>query len=198
MRERFCAMLRYNNVMKLIIALGNAEQRYDNTRHNVGFWCVDAYAKRQGANWKLSDKFRAHIAELSLGGEKVILAKPTTYYNLVGESGRSITDFYKIAPDEVLIIHDDFALPLGTVRTRIGGGDAGNNGIKSITQHIGDGTARLRVGIYTEHRDLMDDVDFVLGRFSKEEQETLVDVLPKIFIIIDSFCNNTFEITTHK
>lgn len=190
--------MRYNGAMKLIIALGNSELRYDNTRHNVGFWCIDTYAKERGTAWKQSDKFRAHIAEVSIGSEKVILAKPTTYYNLVGESGRSIADFYKIAPEDILIIHDDFALPLGTVRTRVGGSDAGNNGIKSINQHLGDGTLRLRVGIYTEHRDLMDDVDFVLGHFSKDEQAVLTTVLPKITGVIESFIRGAFESTTHK
>jgi PTH1 family peptidyl-tRNA hydrolase len=184
--------------MKLVIALGNAEPRYDNTRHNVGFWCVDAYAKEQGATWKQSDKFRAYIAEATLNGEKVILAKPTTYYNLVGESGRSIADFYKIAPEDILIIHDDFALPLGTLRTRLGGGDAGNNGIKSMTQHLGGETARLRIGTYTEHRDIMDDVDFVLGHFSKDEQTVLTNLLPKITGVINSFIGDIFESTTHK
>ena len=190
--------MRYNEGMKLIIGLGNPEPRYDTTRHNVGFWCVDRYAKEQGATWKRSDKFRAELAELSVNGEKVLLVKPTTYYNLVGESARSVADFYKIAPEDILIIHDDFALPLGTIRTRMGGSDAGNNGIKSINQHLAGDTARLRVGIYTEHRDSMDDTDFVLGRFTADEQQVLTSILPKITGLIESFVSGAFEQTTHK
>lgn len=183
--------------MKLVIALGNPQARYDNTRHNVGFWCLDAYAKAQGISWRSSEKFRADIAELSVNGHKVILAKPTTFYNLVGESGRAIAEFYKITPEDILVIHDDFTLPLGTIRTRAGGSAAGNNGIKSINQHLGDGTLRLRVGTYTEHRDIMDDVDFVLSHFSRQEQTVLDRLLPMIDEVINQFVAGTFESTTH-
>lgn len=188
--------MRYNKRMKLIIGLGNPDQQYDGTRHNVGFWCIDTFADQQGAAWKQSTKFRAQVAELSLDGEKVLLAKPTTYYNLVGESAHLLADFYKIAPEDILVIHDDFAIPLGTIRTRIGGSDAGNNGVKSINLHLDPAVRRLRVGIYTEHRDCMDDVDFVLGRFTADEQKLLTDLSPKISSIITSFVHGAFEPTT--
>jgi peptidyl-tRNA hydrolase, PTH1 family len=129
--------------MKLIIGLGNPEERYKNTRHNVGFRVLTAYADASDKQFQLKDKFKAQMIDLTVNGERVILAKPTTYYNNVGESVRLLADFYKIAPSEILVVHDELALPFGTIRTRVGGSDAGNNGIKSIVQHIGSDTARI-------------------------------------------------------
>lgn len=184
--------------MKLIIGLGNPESRYKYTRHNVGFFVLDSYAAEQGSTFQLKGKFKAEIAELTIDGEKVILAKPTTYYNHVGEAGQAITDFYKIDPSDILIVHDELALPFGTIRTRIGGSDAGNNGIKSLNQYLGSDTARIRIGIYNDLRDRIDDADFVLSHFTKEEQSTLEDLQPKIQVLVDSFIRGTFETTTHR
>ncbi len=178
--------------MQLIIALGNPEKKYDNTRHNIGFFVADAFAAERGLKWQSKTKFKASVAE----GDGFIIAKPTTYYNLAGESARAIADFYKITPNDILIIHDDLALPLGTVRTRIGGSAAGNNGIKSISQHLGDGTARLRIGTYSESP--ANQVDFVLGKFTALEQQVIESQLPKLTAIINSFLNNAFAATTHK
>lgn len=178
--------------MKVVIALGNPEPKYDNTRHNVGFFVADAFAKDQGLEWHNKPKFKAHVAE----SKGFVLAKPTTYYNLVGESARAICDFYKISPADVLILHDDLALPLGTLRTRHGGSAAGNNGIKSMIQHLGDDTARLRIGTYAETP--MDQIDFVLSKFTAEEQHAIEQLLPKIFTVIIDFLNGDFAPTTHK
>lgn len=184
--------------MKLILGLGNPEEKYRSTRHNVGFRILSHYALGNGITFQMKDKFKALVAEITHDGEKILLAKPTTYYNMSGEAARSITDFYKIAPEDVLIVHDELALPLGTIRTRRGGSDAGNNGIKSISTHLGPETARIRVGVYNELRDSMDDADFVLGRFSKEESDQLVTITKKATDLIDSFISGSFEHTTHS
>lgn len=183
--------------MKLILGLGNPEERYKNTRHNIGFRILDKYGADKGTEFQQKDKFRAHVAELNVGGEKVILAKPTTYYNNVGESARLISDFYKIDPVDILVIHDELALPFGTIRTRAGGSDAGNNGIKSIIQHIGPNTSRIRFGIYNELRDRIDDADFVLSNFTKAEDEVLAELSKKAAAIIDDFIAGNFVHTTH-
>ena len=183
--------------MKLIIGLGNPEERYAKTRHNIGFWMLDTYTGAHDVDFQNKDKFRAHIAELNIDGEKVILAKPTTYYNNVGEAGRLIVDFYKIAPEDILIIHDELALPFGTIRTRIGGSDAGNNGIKSINQHLGHETARIRIGVYNELRDKIDDADFVLSNFTKTESDALHAASKKVIDIINDFISGDFTHTTH-
>ncbi len=180
--------------MKLVFALGNPEPKYANTRHNVGFFIADEYAKKQGVDWQNKTKFKAQIAESS----NCIIAKPQTYYNLVGESTRAIANFYKIAPQDILIIHDDIALPFGTVRTRLGGSPAGNNGIKSLNQHMGENTARLRIGTWNELVERTDTADFVLSKFTAKEQASLNQNLPVIFEVIDSFLTNKFKTTTHR
>lgn len=185
--------------MKLVFCLGNPEEKYNGTRHNVGFFLGDLLAHHQGSTFQAKDKFRAHVAEYATDGEKVIVAKPSTYYNLVGEGMRSIMDFYKIAPEDVLIVHDELDLPFGTVRTRIGGSDAGNNGIKSINQHGGEGTNRLRIGVANPQRSVMGDVNFVLGKLSSEEEKVLHEsVAPKALELIEAFVIGEHEATSHK
>jgi PTH1 family peptidyl-tRNA hydrolase len=184
--------------MKLIIGLGNPEEKYSNTRHNIGFAVLDEYAKKNSLSFQAKDKFKANTAESSSAGEKVIFAKPTTYYNLVGESGRLLADFYKIDPSDILIIHDELALPFGVVRTRLSGGAAGNNGIKSIIEHIHHDTPRLRIGIYNELAGQIPDADFVLGKFSKEEAESLQEtIFPKALELIDEFIHGNHIADSH-
>lgn len=186
--------------MKLIFALGNAELRYDGTRHNVGFAVIDRFARQEGISWNEKTKLKAAVAEIASGSEKIILAKPTTYYNLVGESYHAITNFYDITPEDVLIMHDDLALPFGTVRTRIGGSDGGSNGLKSLNTHGGEATNRLRIGIATPLREQIgDDAKFVLGAFSKSEIETLESsITPKAVECIKLFIDGKHEPTTHQ
>ncbi len=188
----------YTSRMKLVVGLGNPESRYTDTRHNVGFAVVDAYAKQVSASWKQSDKFKALVAAATIGGEKVLLVKPTTYYNLVGESVRALMDFYKLTPADILIIHDDLALPLGTIRTRFGGSHGGNNGIKSITAHCGEGTGRLRIGIWDEAHAARDAASVVLSKITRSEQKLLEDLRPTLQKIIDGFVDNNFDTTTYR
>jgi len=182
--------------MKLIVGLGNPEQQYNGTRHNAGFQAVTQYAAEQGTTFQLKDKFKSQIAEFSSEGEKVILCLPTNYYNLSGEAVRAISDFYKIPASDVLIVHDELALPFGTIRTRIGGSDAGNNGIKSVNAHMGPNTARIRIGITNELRTTNPDVDIVLGKFSAEETKKLAEIQKHIDRDIDAFIAGEFETTT--
>lgn len=186
--------------MKVIFAQGNPGDKYTRTRHNVGVVILDAFADNHAAPWKVSDKFRARLAEVNLHGEKALLVFPLTYYNETGLAARRIIDFYKIdVTEDFLVVHDDLALPLGTLRTRAKGSDAGNNGIKSLNAHLGDNYHRIRVGIWNEERHQGGDVDFVLGIFSKDEVETLEkSVIPKAHELIESFMKGTFEITSHS
>lgn len=179
--------------MKIIVGLGNPEPRYDNTRHNTGFTIIDALAQTYSAQFKPTAKFKATTAGVSIAGEKVLLVKPTTYYNLVGESVRAVVDFYKVTASDVLVIHDELALPFGTVRVRTGGSDAGNNGVKSLTAHLGADTLRLRIGIWSDLRDRMDDADFVLAKFSAQERTQLVTIAAQAIILIERFVTDTLE-----
>lgn len=182
--------------MKLIIGLGNPDQRYIGTRHNVGFATLDALAGSLSATWQDKTRFKALIAEAIISGEKLLLAKPTTYYNNSGEAARALTDYYGIDLQDTLIIHDDIDLPFGTVCTRIGSSSGGNNGLKSINQHIGSDTYRIRIGTWNELNDQIDSSDFVLAKFTKNEQTVLEkDVIPATQDYIDAFLNGTFTPT---
>lgn len=184
--------------MKLIFAQGNPGKPYEKSRHNVGFLLIDALAEAYEASWSEKTKFRAYIAEVKIRGEKVLLVKPTSYYNLTGEVLRTLVDFYKLnATQDILVIHDDLSLPFGTIRVREKGSDAGNNGIKNINAHIGEQYTRVRVGIWSEMRDVMGDADFVLASLSKDEYSTLeAAIYPHILRIIDNFIAGTLEPTS--
>jgi PTH1 family peptidyl-tRNA hydrolase len=185
--------------MKIIFAQGNPGTEYKNSRHNVGFLALDQLAAQQRAEFTKKPKFHADIAEYSEAGEKVLLVKPTTFYNETGQSARLLMDFYKMASTDILVIHDDLALPFGTIRTRQKGSDAGNNGIKSLNAHLGQDYTRIRVGVWNELRDRMPDADFVLGNFNRQESEALhAAIIPKIAEIVAEFCNGTHSTTSHK
>lgn len=181
--------------MKLILAQGNPGSKYDKTRHNVGFMALDAFASQKNATFSSKSKFNADVAEIIIDGEKIILAKPTTFYNETGQSARSIVDFYKIDTESVLVLHDELMLPFGTVRTRFRGSDAGNNGIKSLNNHLGENFARIRIGIGAISR--MSDVDFVLGVFTPEEQKNLPQIIEAVCVEINSFIADDMSATSH-
>lgn len=184
--------------MKIILAQGNPGRQYAKTRHNIGFLVLDELAKSAGSKWKTSSKFNSDIAELETG--KIILVKPQSYYNETGQVARKIIDFYKVNPlKDLLVIHDDLALPLGTIRVRERGSDAGNNGIKSINTHIGDSYARVRIGIANDGKKFTNDIKVVLGKFSWREQKTLKEfIIPEITTIVKEFMQNSLKITSIK
>lgn len=180
--------------MKLIFLLGNTGSQYRDTRHNIAWDIVDS----ANLEWSEQTKFRAYLAQQTEAGNKVLYARPTTYYNLAGQSLRSIMDFYKIAIDDVLIVHDDLMLPLGTIRARIGGSDAGNNGMKSIVQHVGEDIARIRIGIASPQRSVMGDSRFVLAKFNDGEKLVIEQLRPRIAELIKDFITDSFTATTYR
>lgn len=185
--------------MKLILALGNPGAEYVETRHNTGFLAIDSFAYSHGARFSEKPKFFAYVAECTIDGEKVIIAKPTTFYNQVGRSARALIDFYKLDPaEDVLVIHDELALPFGSIRIRKKGSDAGNNGIKSLNMHIGHDYTRIRVGVHVaEHTG--DDASFVLSRFNHTEITTLKeDIIPKIREFVADFLADKLEDTSYS
>jgi PTH1 family peptidyl-tRNA hydrolase len=185
--------------MKLIFGLGNPGKEYTGTRHNIGYETLESAAIKHVTGFIKKDKFKAEIAELNLDGEKVLLVRPLTFYNLVGESYRAICDFYKLAPQDTLVIHDELSLPFGTVRVREGGSDAGNNGIKSINQHGGQGSMRLRVGIANEDRQLTGDVDFVLSKLKPDEAKRFQSgILPTLHALMEDFVTGRLIPASHR
>lgn len=184
--------------MKLLFAQGNPDQKYTYTRHNTGFLVLDALGKKYDAVWRDIDKHKGRIANITVDGEKVLLIKPLSYYNETGQVARTLIDYYKLDPTtDLLVIHDDLALPLGTVRVRDKGSDAGNNGVKSLNLHVGESYHRIRVGIWTDMRDKMDDVNFVLGVFPKEEKEKLeTKIIPHVETLIEKFVTGNLEVSS--
>lgn len=158
--------------MYIIVGLGNPSKEYERTRHNAGFSVIDVLADRYDIG-VTERKHRAFFGKGLIEGHKVILAKPQTYMNLSGESVRSLVDYYKTEPEELIIIYDDISLAPGQLRIRAKGSAGGHNGIKNIIAHLGTQEfARIKVGIGSKPRN-MDLADYVLSRFSKGEQELM-------------------------
>lgn len=158
--------------MILIAGLGNPGKEYENTRHNAGFLVLDTLAQKLGAD--LSErKHRALCGKAVIGGQKVILLKPQTYMNSSGESIRAAADYYKVPPEDILVVYDDISLAPGQLRIRAKGSAGGHNGIKSIIAHIGTQEfPRVKVGI-GEKPPRMDLADYVLGHFSSGEKKIM-------------------------
>lgn len=160
------------NKTVLVVGLGNPGKEYDGTRHNIGFECVDEFVDKSPdmEGWVAKKDLKCLMSTGRLGETRVIAIKPTTFMNLSGESVRAVSDFYKIHPNQTVVVHDELDIPFGQIRTRTGGSSAGHNGIKSIIQHIGEDFGRIRVGIGPKTPEQIDSADFVLGKFSKDQQ----------------------------
>ena len=158
--------------MYLIAGLGNPTKTYEGTRHNVGFDMIDVLGNKFGID-VTTKKHKALVGHGIIEGMRVILAKPQTYMNLSGESIREIADFYKIEPENIIIIYDDISLDVGRLRIRKKGSAGGHNGIKNIIAHLGTQEfPRIKVGI-GEKPEGWDLADYVLSKYSKEEQKAL-------------------------
>ena len=152
--------------MKMIVGLGNPGRKYETTRHNVGFIVVDEIAKQLNIT-NYQNKFNAHIATAEYKGEKILLVKPQTYMNLSGEAVLNLAQYYKIDPQDVLVINDDMDLPVGTIRIRSFGGAAGQKGLKNIIDLLKTNKVpRIRIGI--DKNPQIEAADYVLGKFEKE------------------------------
>ena len=163
----------------LIAGLGNPGGQYDNTRHNAGFAVADELARRGGFAIQRI-KFKALTAAATVGGQGVLVMKPTTYMNLSGEAVGEAARFYKLAPDHVLVISDDVDLPLGKLRLRVSGSAGGHNGLKSIIQHLGsDQFPRLKVGVGGKPHPDYDLADWVLGKLQGEDKKLMDETVKR-------------------
>lgn len=155
--------------MYIIAGLGNPGREYENTRHNIGFLCIDAIADKYNISM-VEKKHKAILGRGYIGGAKVILVKPQTFMNLSGESIRAIAEYYKVMPEEdLVVIYDDVALDVGQIRIRKKGSAGGHNGMKSIIQYMGDAFVRIRMGVGEKPKGY-DLADYVLGHFTKVEK----------------------------
>ena len=170
--------------MKIVVGLGNPGSKYETTRHNVGFLAVDRLIDA----WKASgpvEKYGGEIYQVSRGGEKVLLVKPQTFMNVSGRCVGPLVTFYKCAPGDLLVIHDDIDLPALALRIKTGGGTGGHNGLKSIDENLGagqNGYHRIRIGI---GRGTCQAVDYVLQQFSDDELSALDQVLDSVAFAVD-------------
>jgi len=164
---------------KLIVGLGNPGKEYEATRHNAGFWWVDELARLHNANFKTDSKFHGLIAKANLHGHEVHLLKPQTFMNVSGRSVGAVAQFYKILPDQILVVHDELDLPPGSAKLKLGGGHGGHNGLKDIIAHLGTKDFwRLRVGVgHPGDRAVV--VNYVLNAPRKEEQVLIDEALQR-------------------
>ncbi len=173
--------------MQLIVGLGNPENQYNFTRHNFGFLALDFYAKIHKCTWQ-----KPKLGALWCKDGDRIFIKPQNYYNNSGGAVQAFMHFYKITPADILVVCDDFDLPFGTLRYRAHGSSGGNNGLKSISEHLGTTDfPRLRIGSNNpDVRQKVGDVDFVLGKFTPKEKAELPQILAKITAKIDELAQN--------
>ena len=183
-----------NNEMEkfLIVGLGNPGAEYEGTRHNTGYMVLDALAK--ASNIVFEDKRYGYVAEMSLRGRKLFLLKPTTYMNLSGNAVRYWLQKENIDQKRLLVVVDELALPLGTFRLKANGSNGGHNGLGHIQQLIGQQYARLRMGIGNEFQHVKQ-VDWVLGRYSDEEMQTLQPAIDTAVEVIKSFVLSGIDFT---
>ncbi len=164
--------------MKLVVGLGNPGKKYEKTRHNIGFVVIDALAKTLEepyniSRWELSKKFNAEVCGTTIKGEQILLVKPLTFMNDSGAAVQQIAHFYKLTHRDIIVVHDEKDLPLGTIKVQTDRGDAGHNGIKSIIAHIGTKDfTRVRVGVASDNKKKMEDTAvFVLKKFGLLERK---------------------------
>ena len=170
--------------IKLIVGLGNPGREYERTRHNAGFWWVDAIVEAKRATWKKETKFSGWTAKVEEGGAQFALLKPSTYMNESGRSVAAYLRFFRIEPDAMLVVHDELDLPPGTVKLKRGGGTGGHNGLTDIVEVLGTKDFwRLRIGIgHPGHKDLV--ADYVLDKPRKIELEAIEPPLERSYDLL--------------
>jgi PTH1 family peptidyl-tRNA hydrolase len=177
------------NKSKFIVGLGNPGNEYDQTRHNIGFACLDAFVAQNDemASWIVKKDLKCLISTGRVGNVQVFAIKPTTFMNLSGEAVQAVASFYKLNPDNTVVVHDELDVNFGQIRLRNGGSSAGHNGLKSLIQHYGENFGRVRIGIGPKIPEQIDSADFVLQKFSKTEQSQLVNLFKETNAILSEY-----------
>ena len=173
-----------SSCIRVIIGLGNPGPKYELTRHNVGFWFVDALIQQFGVTLRYEQKFLGDVAKMSISGQEIWLLKPHTYMNHNNQSVSALVRFYKIPVENILVVHDELDLPPGVMRLKQGGGHGGHNGLRDIVAHLSSKDfQRLRIGI-GHPGNSSQVVDYVLGRASKQDQTTIAEGMDKAMTVI--------------
>jgi PTH1 family peptidyl-tRNA hydrolase len=183
--------------IRLIVGLGNPGREYADTRHNAGFWFVDEVARRSNASLRSESRFHGLVARAELSKHDVWLLEPQTYMNVSGQSVETLANYYKIVPEEILVVHDELDLPPGTARLKRAGGAGGHNGLKDIIARLGQDFWRLRLGI--GHPGNRDDVaDFVLHRPSQAEELLIRESIEKSLKLLSLVAKGDLETAMHR
>lgn len=162
--------------IRCVVGLGNPGEKYGDTRHNAGFWFVDALARKYGAVFRIEAKFHGQICRIAIEGKECWVLKPSTYMNRSGQSVGALCRFYKIPPEALLVAHDELDMPTGVAKLKVGGGHGGHNGLRDITSEIGAAFTRLRIGIgHPGHPDAV--TDYVLSRPPKSDVQQIEEAL---------------------
>jgi len=176
------------NKTLLIVGLGNPGAEYARNRHNVGFMCLDDFARKNSFDpWVAKKDLQCQLAQTTLGDTRVFLCKPQTFMNLSGKAVQAVMHFYKINLGQLVVVHDELDVDFGQIRMRVGGSSAGNNGIKSVSKHVGEGYGRVRVGIGPKVPEQIDAADFVLQDFTAAQQAELPAMLREVGALLSEY-----------
>ena len=184
--------------IKLIVGLGNPGPKYSETRHNAGFWFVDDLANQYRSRFLPEKKFHGEVARINLEGKDIWLLKPETFMNRSGLSVVSLALFYKIAPENILVVHDEIDLKAGTARLKSGGGHGGHNGLRDIISHLGTRDfQRLRIGVdHPGSKDMV--VDYVLKRPDSKDRQAIDDSIHEALRIMPKIAAGEWEKAMHQ
>jgi PTH1 family peptidyl-tRNA hydrolase len=172
--------------ISLVAGLGNPGREYADTRHNLGWVVIEAFANKLGLSWKSDTQFESMIARWNRpNGDTTYFAKPLTFMNESGRAVSALSRFFKVAPAQVVVLYDDLNIDLGLVKISVTGSAGGHNGIASLLEHLGDGFVRYRLGIGPKEPPQMDLKDFVLGKFTPSQQTVVSQQLPQYLSGLD-------------
>ncbi|MDP3293837.1 MAG: aminoacyl-tRNA hydrolase [Nevskia sp.] len=186
-----------DNRLRAIVGLGNPGAEYERTRHNTGFWFVDALASAYRGSFRSEPKFKGEVARIRIGNDELLLLKPMTFMNKSGEAIQALAAFYKLPASDILVAHDELDLPVGTLKLKRAGGHGGHNGLRSVHQHLGEEYLRLRIGI--GHPGTKDQVlGYVLGRPNSADDKLIRDGLIDAVNAIPVWLAQTLEKAMQK
>jgi len=185
------------NRIQVVVGLGNPGADYVMTRHNAGFWFVDALAQRAGGRFNSERKFHGDVARITLDGHDLRLLKPQTYMNRSGLAVQALAAYLKVPAQNILVVHDDIDLPAGVARLKRGGGHGGHNGLRDITRVLGQDYPRLRLGV-GRPRHSNEVIDYVLKRPSREDEERIIGAVADSLEVMPTLLGEGLEKAMHQ
>lgn len=187
-----------SNVDYILVGLGNPGKEYEKTRHNIGFMALDFVSRKLGIDFN-TQKFKSSYGMGNFGDKKIILLKPQTFMNLSGQAVVLLMSFYKVPPENVILIYDDISLPVGKMRIRKQGSHGGHNGVKSIVSLGGSNNfPRIKIGVGDKPNANWDLADWVLSKFNKEEMDIIESNMPKIYDALDLMVHEKIDVAMNS